>query len=97
MSQNSRLQTLDSARAIAALLVVVMHVSENWASFDATGHEVGRAVNAIAVFFQFGILGVYFFFLISVSSFPILSQVKVLPRLRVLVGNVFCGFTPYIF
>ncbi|NTV06139.1 MAG: acyltransferase [Chlorobiaceae bacterium] len=70
MSHPSRFENLDAARALAALLVVVMHVSENWARFDYSTHVIGPFLINLSHTAHFGSLGVNLFFLISGFVIP---------------------------
>ena len=64
-TKNRRFVGLDAARAVAAIMVVVAHVAENWARFDHSEHFLGGAIISFSEVFKPGIIGVFVFFLIS--------------------------------
>jgi peptidoglycan/LPS O-acetylase OafA/YrhL len=70
MAHPSRFENLDAARALAALLVVVMHVTENWVRFDHASHVAGPFLINLSGTAHFGLLGVKLFFLISGFVIP---------------------------
>lgn len=66
----SRLRHIDALRAIAALLVVWLHVSETYVQLDASGRVGGYWLYDIAKSIDAGRIGVVVFFLISGFVIP---------------------------
>lgn len=60
-----RLRHVDALRAIAALLVLWLHVAEAYVPLDPAGRHGGHGLYAFAHFFDVGRVGVVLFFLIS--------------------------------
>ena len=70
----SRLRHIDALRAIAALLVVWLHVSETYVRLDASGRLGGYWLYDIAKSIDVGRIGVVVFFLISGFVIPFSIQ-----------------------
>lgn len=71
---NQRLDWLDTARGVAALVVVAMHVTEIWAPFAQAQHTVANVMIKATHGFNFGVMGVYLFFIVSGFVIPFSAQ-----------------------
>lgn len=71
---NQRLDWLDTARGVAALVVVAMHVTEIWAPFAQAQHAVAKVMIQASHGFNFGVMGVYLFFIVSGFVIPFSAQ-----------------------
>lgn len=67
---SARLRHIDALRAIAALLVVCLHVTQSYAGIGAAGQTPGRWMADLAQGFDIGRIGVVLFFLISGYVIP---------------------------
>lgn len=65
-----RLAWLDGCRALAALLVICMHVTEIWIPFISADDAIGQGLRAMTHQFNLGTFGVYVFFLVSGFVIP---------------------------
>jgi peptidoglycan/LPS O-acetylase OafA/YrhL len=71
---NQRLEWLDTARGVAALVVVAMHVTEIWAPFAQAHHSIAKVMIQASHGFNFGVMGVYLFFIVSGFVIPFSVQ-----------------------
>lgn len=67
---SARLRHIDALRAIAALLVVCLHVTQSYAGIGASGQTPGRWMAELAQGLDIGRVGVVLFFLISGYVIP---------------------------